>query len=104
MDVSYDGLNSKLQAFRSTFTSWGYMASEDTEIASAFLAIGELTADEVQDKLRHIVEQLKNYLEYPLVAAAILASIPVFESHEVLDLMEKAVTLLSGYTTGLERS
>jgi hypothetical protein len=104
MNVPYDGLNSKFQAFRSMFTSWGYMASEDTEIASAFLAIGELDADEVEEKLKYIVEQLKNYLEYPLVAAAILASIPVFESHEVLDLMEKAVTLLSGYATGLERS
>jgi hypothetical protein len=86
------------------FTSWGYMTSEDTEIASAFLAIGELEADEVQEKLKYVVEQLKNYLEYPLVAASILASIPVFESHEVLDLMEKAVTLLSSYATGLERS
>jgi hypothetical protein len=104
MNVSYDGLSSKFQAFRSIFTSWGYMASEDTEISSAFLAIGELNADEVQEKLKYIVEQLKNYLEYPLVAAAILASIPVFESHEVLDLMEKAVTLLSGYTLRLERS
>jgi hypothetical protein len=28
----------------------------------------------------------------------------VFESHEVLDLMEKAVTLLSGYARGLDRS
>jgi hypothetical protein len=80
------------------------MISEDTETASAFLAIGELDADEVEDKLKYVVEQLRNYLEYPLVAAAILASIPVFESHEVLDLMEKAVTLLSGYATGLERS
>jgi hypothetical protein len=104
MNVPIDGLSSKFQAFRSMFTSWGYMTSEDTEIASAFLAIGELNADEVDEKLKYIVEQLKNYLEYPLVAAAILASIPVFEAHEVLDLMEKAVTLLSGYGTGLERS
>ena len=43
----YDGLSTKFQAFRSMFTSWGYMTSEDTEIASAFLAIGELDADEV---------------------------------------------------------
>jgi hypothetical protein len=104
MNTPYDGLSSKFQAFRSMFTSWGYTLSEDTEIASAFLAIGELNADEVEEKLKYIVEQLKNYLEYPLVAAAILASIPVFESHEVLDLMEKAVTLLSGYAAGLERS
>jgi len=104
MNVPYDGLTLKFEEFRTMFTSWGYMKSEDTEIASAFLAIGELGADDVQEKLKYIVEQLKNYLEYPLVAAAILASIPVFESHEVLDLMEKGVTLLSGYATGLERS
>jgi len=104
MNVPYDELSTKFQTFRSLFNSWGYMKSEDTEIASAFLAIGELNADELQGKLQHIIEQLKNYLEYPLVAASILASIAVFESHEVLDLMEKAVTLLTGCTTGLERS
>ncbi|GEM_PF-297950 len=104
MNIPYGVLSAKFDDFRSMFTSWGYMKSEDTEIASAFLAIGELNAGEVAGKLKYIVEQLRNYLEYPLVAAAILASIPVFESHEVLDLMEKAVTLLSGYSTGLERS
>jgi len=104
MNAPFDGLNAKFQAFRTTFTSWGYMASEDTEIASAFLAIGELEASEVEEKLQYILLQLRNYLEYPLVAAAILASIPVFEVHEALDLMEKAVTLLSGYISGLERS
>ena len=104
MNVPFDGLNAKFQAFKSVFTSWGYMASEDTEIASAFLAIGELEAGEVEEKLQYIVLQLRNYLEYPLVAAAILASIPVLEVHETLDLMEKAITLLSGYVSGLERS
>jgi hypothetical protein len=104
MNLPYEDLSWKFEGFRRLFTSWGYMASEDVEIASAFLAIGELKVDEVNEKLKYIVEQLKNYLEYPLVAAAILASIPVFDSHEALDLMEKAVTLLSGYTTGLEKS
>lgn len=104
MNIAYEDLSAKFQSFKSKFTSWGYMVSDDTEIASAFLAIGELNADEVSVKLQYILEQLKNYLEYPLVAAAILASIPVFESQEVLDLMEKAVTLLFSYTRGLERS
>lgn len=36
------------------------MKSEDTEIGSAFLAIGELDALEVQEKLKYVVEQLKN--------------------------------------------
>jgi hypothetical protein len=103
-NVPFDGLNAKFQGFRSLFTSWGYTTSEDTEVASAFLAIGELGPDEIDEKLKYIVEQLRNYLEYPLVGAAILASIPVFEAHEVLDLMEKAVTLLTRYVSGLERS
>lgn len=104
MNVPQVSLISRFQTFRLLFTNWGYMESEDTEIASAFLTTGALEANEVDAKLRYIVEQLRNYLEYPLVAAAILASIPVFDSHEVLDLMEKAVTLLSGYAVGLERS
>ena len=104
MNLPYDELFTKFQEFRNLFNSWGYMRSDDTEIASAFLSIQELNANEVQAKLEYIVEQLKNYLEYPLVAAAILGSIPVFEAHEALDLMEKAVTLLSGCAVGLERS
>lgn len=104
MNLPYNELEAKFQEFRNMFNSWGYMRSEDTEIASAFLSIQELNANEVQGKLEYIVEQLKNYLEYPLVAAAILGSIPVFEAHEALDLMEKAVTLLSGCAAGLERS
>jgi hypothetical protein len=103
-NITFNGLSDKFIGFKSVFSDWGTVASEDTEIASAFLAIGELDVNEVKDKLRYVMEQLRNYLEYPMVAAAILASIPVFESHEVLDLMEKAVTMLSGYTAGLERS
>ncbi|HVP24230.1 MAG TPA: hypothetical protein VMS77_10005 [Conexivisphaerales archaeon] len=104
MNLEYQGVSSEFQAFESMFSSWGFMKSEDTEIASAYLAIGGLAAGDVGEKLKYIIEQLRNYLEYPLVAAAILASIPVFEAHEVLDLMEKGVTLLSGYAQGLERS
>jgi hypothetical protein len=104
INVNSDELGGKFQIFRDKFNAWGYMMSEDTEIASAFLALGELDAPEVEGKLQYIIEQLRNYLEYPLVAAAILASIAVFEAHEALDLMEKAVTLLSAYTRGLERS
>ncbi len=103
-NLPVDGLTSRFHGFGLLFTEWGYMESEDTEISSAFLAIGELNPVEVQERLKYIIEQLKNYLEYPLVAAAILASIPVFESHEVLDLMERAVAILSGYAAGLERS
>lgn len=104
MSLPFQDVSSRFQDFRQTFADWGYSKSEDTEIASAFLAIGELDAEGVKEKVKYAVAQLSNYLEYPLVAAAILASIPVFEVHEVLDLMEKAVTLLSTYATGIERS
>ena len=61
MNVPFDGLSSKFATFKGMFNSWGYMVSEDTEIASSSLAIGELEADEVEEKLKYIVEQLKNY-------------------------------------------
>jgi hypothetical protein len=51
-----------------------------------------------------ILDALKNYLEYPLVATAILSSVPTLEANETLDLMEKASTLLGNYAPSLERS
>ena len=41
MNLPFADLSTKFQSFSSLFHSWGYTASEDTEIASAFLAIGE---------------------------------------------------------------
>ncbi|HXX87174.1 MAG TPA: hypothetical protein VEH86_01850, partial [Candidatus Acidoferrum sp.] len=104
MDVPVDQLASKFQSFRSLFDSWGYEKSEDTELASAYLAISDLGPDDVKTKMTIILAALKNYLEYPLVAGAILASIPTLEANETLDLLEKAYTLLGSYATGLERS
>jgi hypothetical protein len=86
------------------FGFWGYEESEDTDLASAYLAISDFTRDEVKDKMNIILNGLKNYLEYPLVATAILASIPTLEANETLDLMEKASTLLGNYAPSLERS
>jgi hypothetical protein len=53
------------------FGFWGYGESEDTDLASAYLAISDFTRDEVKDKMAIILSALKNYLEYPLVATAI---------------------------------
>ena len=97
-------LPSKFQAFRSMFGLWGYQTSEDTELASAFLSISDLQPDDVRWKMSIIVTALKNYLEYPLVAAAILTSIPTLEANETLDLMEKAYSQLWSFAIGLERS
>ena len=99
-----DQLPGKFQSFRSLFSSMGYEKSEDTELASAYLSISDLGPDDVKTKMTIILDALKNYLEYPVVAGAILASIPTLEANETLDLMEKAYSLLGSYATGLERS
>ena len=103
-NVPSDQLTQKFQAFRSLFSSWGFEVSEDTELASAYLAISDLNPDEVRSKLTIIENGLRNYLEYPLVAAAILASISTLEANEILDLMEKASFMLGSYVKELEQS
>jgi hypothetical protein len=104
LDVPLDQISAKFNQFRWLFNSWGYEQSEDTDLASAYLAISDFTQDEVKDKMNIILSALKNYLEYPLVATAILTSIPTLEANETLDLMEKASTLLGNYAPSLERS
>jgi hypothetical protein len=104
INVPSDQLAAKFQSFRALFNSWGYKMSEDTELASAYLSISDLGPDDVKTKLTIIVDALKNYLEYPLVAAAILASIATLEANETLNLMEKASSVLGSFATGLERS
>jgi hypothetical protein len=104
LDVPLDQISNKFNQFRWLFNSWGYGQSEDVDLASAYLAISDFTQDEVKDKMNIILSALKNYLEYPLVATAILTSIPTLEANETLDLMEKASTLLGNYAPTLERS
>lgn len=104
LNVPSDQLTNKFQSFRSLFSSWGYKVSEDTELASAYLAISDLGADDVKTKMTIVLDGLKNYLEYPLVATAILTSIPTLEANETLDLMEKAVSMISPFAPNMERS
>jgi hypothetical protein len=104
LNVPSDQLADKFRSFRSLFSSWGYETSEDTELASAYLSIGDLGPDDVRTKMTIVLDALKNYLEYPLMAAAILTSIATLEANETLDLMEKAATLLGSVAPGLERS
>ncbi|HZY93009.1 MAG TPA: hypothetical protein VFG07_09615 [Thermoplasmata archaeon] len=92
-------LSTKFDYLRSLFASWGYSASEDTELSSAYLAASELPLDSVTPKMSIISRGLSGYLQYPLVAAAILSSIPVLEANETLNLMEKAYEIL-GQRTG----
>jgi len=104
LDFPMDQISNKFSQFRWLFSSWGYEQSEDTDLASAYLAISDFTQDEVKDKMNIILDALKNYLEYPLVATAILTSVPTLEANETLDLMEKASTLIGNYAPSLERS
>jgi len=104
LDVPFDQISNKFAQFRSLFGFWGFEESEDVDLASAYLAISDFTRDEVKDKMTIILSALRNYLEYPLVATAILTSIPTLEANETLDLMEKASTMLATFAPGLERS
>jgi hypothetical protein len=104
MNDPSDHLPGKFESFRQLFSSMGYEKSEDTELASAYLSISDLGPDDVKTKMTIILDALKNYLEYPVVAGAILASIPTLEANETLDLMEKAYSLLGSFAIGLERS
>lgn len=95
----FQTLAEKFQGLRSLFGSWGYSFSEDMELSSAFLAISDLPAESVGPKLAILARGLGGYLQYPLVAASILASIPVLEANETLNLVEKAYEVM-GQRTG----
>ena len=95
----FEELAAKFDYLRSMFASWGYAASEDTELSSAYLTGSELPANSVATKLAILSRGLAAYLQYPLVASSILASIPVLEANETLSLVEKAYEIL-GQRTG----
>jgi hypothetical protein len=95
----FDALSAKFNALRSLFASWGYAASEDTELSSAYLTVSDLPIESVAPKLAILSRGLAGYLQYPLVGSAILASIPVLEANETLNLLEKAYGIL-GTRTG----
>ncbi len=99
-----DDIRKKFLSMKSLFNSWGFQVSEDTELSSAYLAVSDLPPEGFQTKLTIITEGLKHYLEYPLVAAAILASIPVMEANETLDLLAKAYSVIGSKAPGLEQS
>ncbi len=95
----YAELVSKFGNLKSLVAGWGFSPSEDTELSSAYLAASELPVGSVGPKLSILSRGLSGYLQYPLVAAAILASIPVLEANETLNLVEKAYEIL-GQRTG----
>ena len=94
----YNDLLTAFQNLKSLFASWGYSISEDTELSSAYLTASDLPAETVGTKMAILARGVGAYLEYPLVAAAILASIPVLEANETLNLLEKAYEILGQHT------
>ncbi|MFZ0829696.1 MAG: hypothetical protein WCB18_03115 [Thermoplasmata archaeon] len=97
-------LEAKFGATRAMFGGWGYAPSEDVELSSAYLAVSDLPMDGLSPKLAVLTRGLGAYLQYPLVAAAILASIPVLEANETLQLLEQAYDILGKRAMPLAQS
>jgi hypothetical protein len=87
-------LTGKFQWLRGMFGSWGYRASEDVELSSAYLAVSELPVEGISTKLAIIAKGLSTYLEYPLVAASVLTTLSTLEANETLNLLEHAYDIV----------
>ncbi len=99
-----DALAGKFQAWRGKFTQWGYTASEDVELASAYLTVSELPPEGTDTKLAILLRGIGAYLAYPLVAAAIVASVPVLEANESLNLIERAYGIIGRRAAALSQA
>jgi hypothetical protein len=95
----FDDLAKAFGDLKAQFVQWNYAMSEDTELSSAYLALSGLPLATVGTKMAILARGVGAYVAYPLVAAAILASIPVLEANETLNLLEKAYEIL-GQRTG----
>ena len=94
VNVPVPDLAAKFQSLRGMFGGWGYQASEDTELASAYLAVSEIPVEGIGTKLAIIARGLSTYLAYPLVAASVLASLSTLEANETLNLLEHAYDIV----------
>jgi hypothetical protein len=99
-----DALAARFAALRSLFSGWGYDYSEDTELSAAYLAVSDFDPDRTSAKLAIIARGLTAYLQYPLVAASILASIPTLEANETLNVVEKAYAIVGRRASGLRQA
>jgi hypothetical protein len=104
VNAPFQELSGQFQAARSKFSSWGYEPSEDIELSSAYLTVSQVPLEGVGTKLAIIARGLSSYLQYPLVAASILASIPVLEANETLGLLEQAYEILGRRTGPLSQA
>jgi hypothetical protein len=104
IDKKTDDVSAKFNEIRGIFQNWGYTASEDVELSSAYIAISDLEPKEIKDKLSVLIDAIKSYLEYPLVAATIMATVPVMEANETLNLLSKAYNIIEMNVGSLEKS
>ncbi len=104
MDRPVQATVEKFKGMRAIFTGWGYTTSEDVELSSAYIAISDFQPNEIKDKVSAIIDTMRNYLEYPLVASTVIATVPVMESNETLDLLRKAFNILQRNLSGFENS
>lgn len=100
VNVPADQLVARFHEYRALFAGWGFDYSEDSELSSAYLAVSEYAPNEVAAKLAILQRGLSRYLEYPLVAASILASVATLEANETLNLLEKAYGIVGRRATG----
>jgi hypothetical protein len=94
MNLPIPDQTAKFQSLRAMFAGWGYRPSEDVELSSAYLTVSELPVEGISTKLAIIAKGLSTYLEYPLVAASVLASLSTLEANETLNLLEHAYEIV----------
>jgi len=99
-----ENLSQKLDVFKSLFNLWGYSASEDTDLAAAYMAVSKLSETDAREKMSVLAAALKAEFGFPLVPAAILTSIRALNADELLDLAEKAASILQPFTGWLAHS
>lgn len=104
MNEPIPDLVQKFGALRSMFTSWGYEPSEDVELSSAYLTVSEVPVEGISAKLAIIARGMASYLQYPLVAAAILASVATLEANETLNLLEEAYGIVGRRAPGMTQA
>ncbi len=97
-------LATKFSSARALFGSWGYTPSEDTELAAAYLTSSEVSVEGLAAKLAIVARGLTTYLEYPLVAAAVLASVSTLEANETLNLLEQAYGVVGRRVSGMSQA
>lgn len=104
VNVPIPDLTGKFQSVQRMFLGWGYQPSEDIELSSAYLAVSEIPVEGISTKLAIIAKGLSTYLEYPLVASAVLASLSTLEANETLNLLEHAYDIIGRRTGPLSQA